>query len=135
MAAKPLPTTGRIEGAATIVPVRDVAATAAFYADILGWEARDMAPDRSFCIVASGEAAICLTQTDDADALAATANNISVYVWVSDVDALYLQLAGRLGELPEGRVRPPFDQSYGMREFHVKDPDGCLLFFGEEAER
>jgi hypothetical protein len=28
-------------------------------------------------------------------------------------------------------VHAPFDQPYGMREFHVKDPDGCLLFFGE----
>jgi len=39
----------------------------------------------------------------------------------------------RLETLPEGRVRPPFTQACGMREFHVKDPDGFLLFFGDCA--
>ena len=53
-----------------------------------------------------------------------------------DVDAIHelreLALPGNaLETLPEDRVRAPFDQPYGMREFHVKDPDGCLLLFGE----
>ena len=43
-------------------------------------------------------------------------------------------LKSELDALPQGRVRPPFDQPYGMREFHVKDPDGCLLFFGQEID-
>jgi hypothetical protein len=30
-------------------------------------------------------------------------------------------------------VRAPLEQSYGVREFHVKDPDGCLLFFAEQS--
>jgi hypothetical protein len=33
--------------------------------------------------------------------------------------------------LPDGRVRAPFDQPYGQREFHVLDEDGTLVFFGE----
>ena len=47
------------------------------------------------------------------------------------IDALYARLAPKLERLAQGRVRPPFDRAYGMREFHVKDPDGCLLLFGE----
>jgi len=37
--------------------------------------------------------------------------------------------------LPEGRVRAPFNQPYGQREFHVIDEDSLLLFFGEEFNR
>ena len=62
----------------------------------------------------------------------ATANNISIYLWVRGLDQLYDQLKPKLNTLAQGRVRPPFDQPYGMREFHVKDPDGCLLLCGEK---
>jgi hypothetical protein len=30
------------------------------------------------------------------------------------------------------KVRDLFDRPYGMREFHILDPDGCLVFVGEE---
>ena len=69
--------------------------------------------------------------TDDAGALKATATNIALTIRVRGLDALYAALKSKLDSLPEGRVRPPFDQPYGVREFHVKDPDGCLLFFAE----
>ena len=121
-----------IERAATIVPVSNVAATVDFYAEVLGFERRFVSNDGGFAIVSHEGAAIQFLATDDPEALRATATNISIYLWVRGLDALYKQLRGRLEQLPDGRVRPPFDQSYGMREFHVKDPDGCLLFFGED---
>ena len=121
-----------IEDAVAIVPVRDVRETVAFYTDVLGFEQRMLSDDATFATVIWGDAAaIHLIGPADDDALKATASNISIYLWVRGVDALYAQLAGKLADLPEGRVRKPFDQPYGMREFHVKDPDGCLLFFGE----
>lgn len=124
---------GVIESAAAIVPVRDIAATMNFYADILGFERRLETP--GFAIATHGGAAIHFIATDDAKALKATANNISVYLWVRDVDALWVRLRPALDPLPEGRVRAPFEQPYGVREFHVKDPDGCLLFFAESGRR
>ena len=127
MTSKPL-----IEDAVAIVPISDMSATVDFYVRILGFERRFVADDASFAIVVHGEAAIHLVATDDPDALKATANNVSIYLWVRGIDALYEELKQPLATLPEGRLRPPFDQPYGMREFHVKDPDGCLLLFGEE---
>jgi catechol 2,3-dioxygenase-like lactoylglutathione lyase family enzyme len=123
-----------IEDAVAIVPVRDVVATVDFYADVLGFERRMVSDDKAFAIVVHGEAAVHFVRTDDADALRATANNISIYLWVRGIDALYAQLKPRLDPLAQGRVRAPFDQPYGMREFHVKDPDGCLLLFGESLD-
>ncbi|MEQ8708962.1 MAG: VOC family protein [Rhodospirillales bacterium] len=121
-----------IEDAVSIVPVSDIRRTVAFYTDILGFENRFTSEDESFAIVIHGEAAIHLVRTDSESALRATSENISIYLWVREVDALYESMRSRLEQLSEGRLRPPFDQSYGMREFHVKDPDGCLLFFGED---
>lgn len=114
-----------------IVPVSDVAATVAFYTEILGFDRRMVSEDGSFGMVGHGGGSIQLVRAADPGALRATANNISIYLPVRGVDALYERLKPKLDGLPAGRVRPPFDQTYGMREFHVKDPDGCLLFFGE----
>jgi len=58
-----------------------------------------------------------------------------IYLDVDEVDAFYETLRPVLDALPERRVRPPFDQSYGQREFHVKDPDNCLLLFGSRIMR
>lgn len=124
-----------IEDAVSIVPVRDVEASVTFYRDTLGFEARFVSPDKSFGTVVHGDAAIHLLKTDDAASLEATANHISIYLWMKGVDALFAQLQPKLDKLGEGRVRAPFDQPYGMREFHVKDPDGCLLFFGEDVSQ
>lgn len=126
-------TAPRIAAALPIVPVRDVAATVAFYTAVLGFEARLVTNDNTFAVVGLDGAGIQLLKSDDPQALKATANNISIYLPVTGLDALYEKLRPKLETLPAGRVRPPFDQPYGMREFHVKDPDGCLLFFGEEA--
>lgn len=120
-----------IESAATIVPVSDVRRAVAFYVDLLGFDLGFVAKDRSFARVSRDKATIQFIHTENPDVLRATANNISIYLTVDGVDGLYETLRPGLEGLEAGRVRAPFDQSYGMREFHVKDPDGCLLFFGE----
>ena len=44
---------------------------------------------------------------------------------------VYETMQPELANLPEGRVRAPFDQAYGHREFHVADEDCTLILFGE----
>lgn len=53
------------------------------------------------------------------------------YIDVQDIDGLYAELKPELDKLPDGRVRAPFNQYYGQREFHVIDEDALLIFFGE----
>lgn len=56
--------------------------------------------------------------------------DMSFYIDTDDVDQLYQNLRQGLGDLAPQRVRAPFDQPYGQREFHVLDEDGALVFFG-----
>ena len=58
----------------------------------------------------------------------------SFYICVENLDALYEQMRPALNPLPNGRVRAPFNQPYGQREFHVLDEDGVLRFFGEPVK-
>lgn len=123
----------KLEGISPIVPVRDVSRTVAFYRDVLGFDVRTEDADGSFGLVARDSAGISLVRAGDKEALRATANNISAYIWVRDLDALWAELEPNLMLLEDSRVRPPFARDYGMREFHVKDPDGFLIFFGEQV--
>lgn len=57
----------------------------------------------------------------------------SFYIDVDDIDAVYAEMKPRLDRLDADRVRAPFDQEYGQREFHVADEDCTLVFFGEAS--
>lgn len=128
-------TTPVIEDAVAIVPVRDVNATMEFYTATLGFERRLVTNDGVFGIAVHGEAAIHFLKAEDLAALDATATHISVYLWVNGVDQLFEDLQPKLHGFESERWRAPFDQPYGMREFHIKDPDGCLLMFGQPVEQ
>ena len=118
-----------LSGTSPIVPVSDLAATVRFYIESLGFEQVIDNRNYGYALVRRGDALIALSQTNDATALQATSSNIAAQIWVDDVDRLWGDVGDKLSELPEGRVRAPFEQSYGTREMHVKCPDGFLIFF------
>lgn len=120
-----------ISAAAPIVPVRNLAGALAFYEGALGFRVLQRNPGNSAALVERGGMRLMLLRSGDLKALQATREHLSAYVWVDDLDRLWAEVEPALARLPAHRVRPPFRQPYGMREFHVKDPDGFLLFFGE----
>ena len=122
-----------LAGIAPIVPVRNLSASLAFYTGILGFAVLQQNPGDTAALVERGPVRLMLLRVGQLRALEATREHLSAYVWVHDLDALWAEMGPALSRLPEGRVRPPFTQPYGMREFHVKDPDGFLIFFAENA--
>ncbi|BDA46422.1 Uncharacterized protein Mb0911c [Coccomyxa sp. Obi] len=50
----------------------------------------------------------------------------SVYVSVKDVDGLHERAKAAGATI----VKPPFDTDWGSRDFHIKDPEGRVWFFG-----
>jgi catechol 2,3-dioxygenase-like lactoylglutathione lyase family enzyme len=112
--------------------VRHVGASLAFYEGLLGFGVLRANPDRSAALVGRGALRLMLLRVGQKRALEATREHLSVYVWTDDVAGLWAELGPGLAALPDWRVRPPFRQPYGALEFHVKDPDGFLLFFAED---
>lgn len=62
-----------------------------------------------------------------------------VYVRVDDVDTVYKNLVSRGldtdGNNLPGLAIPLTDQTWGMREFSVRDPDNNKLTFGQSMQR
>ena len=101
----------------------------AFYRDILGFELGFQADNYAF--LRRGAVAVRLLEAGPGVDLSAPERENSFYIDVEGLDALYQDLKPALDTLPDGRVRAPFDQPYGQREFHVADEDCTLIFFGE----
>jgi catechol 2,3-dioxygenase-like lactoylglutathione lyase family enzyme len=50
-------------------------------------------------------------------------------IFVDDADALYDEIKAKGAKI----VMPPTDEPWGMREFHVEDPDGHTIRFGHST--
>ena len=121
----------RLVRAAPYLLVPDVAATAAHYQDILGFEREYLAGDPpEFAIYARDGLPIMFRRAPDRGRITPVerqGGTWDVFYWVEGLDALRADLVQRGAELAYDLTL----QQYGMREFAVRDLDGHVLGFGE----
>ena len=117
----------RLQRVAPILPVRDVTAALAHYRQ-LGFETHAYGPpgeaNPEYGFARSGEVELHLSLSPDHDPKISAS---SCYLYVSDADALYS--AWRAANVA-GRLRPPENTPYLLREFSHVDPEGNLLRIG-----
>ena len=116
----------QVSHAATVLPVRDIEASLAFYCDQLGFTATFRWQDPPTYIVMNRDEAvhIHLVKLEDEDP-DRTESNTLIYIFVYDVDAIHEELLARGVAIDD----PIGDRDYGMRDFDVLDPDGHRLIF------
>lgn len=110
-----------------IIPVADVQRSVAFYTEVLGFSIARHSD--SYSIVARGTASLHLTRADAPSVLDVTRGHMSIYLEVEAIGQLWAHVSRFRDRY---KVRDLFDRDYGMREFHIIDPDGCLVFVGEQ---
>jgi catechol 2,3-dioxygenase-like lactoylglutathione lyase family enzyme len=110
----------RITGLTPNLQVADIEASRAFYAEFLGleveefnlgWVARFTSPD--------GRASLQVVTRDETSAEDSV---VSVHVG-DDIDAAYAEAQRRGYEI----VHPLTQESWGVRRFFVRDPDGNII--------
>ena len=109
-----------------ILPVADMERSIQFYSEVLGFDAA--LKSDSYSIVTRGGASLHLTLAEDQSVLDAVRGHASVYLEVEGIEALWSYVSKFRDRY---KIRDLFDRDYGMREFHVIDPDGCLIFVGQ----
>jgi len=112
-----------------LLQVADIDRSVRFYTDTLGFQAGYHADGYAYLF--RDHAAIRLLQATEAVNQRPVQHQPSCYIDVEELDDLYQALKPRLDRLPKGRVKLPFNQAYGQREFHVVDEDSVLIRFGE----
>ncbi|MEM7524245.1 MAG: VOC family protein [Pseudomonadota bacterium] len=111
------------------IPCTKLDAQLGFYAGVLGFTVGFQAENYAF--LKRDAVAVRLVEVFSDVDLSHPERQGSFYIDVKGIDALYASLEPRLAALPAARVRAPFDQDYGQREFHVADEDCTLVCFGE----
>lgn len=112
-----------------ILHVSDVAASAAWWQDALGFEAGTLFGDPpAFCIVARETVTIALQRLTPCPQ--PPEHHWSAYVYLASTDAYHAELLGRGVAI----ARPPEDTFYGCRELDVRTPDGHLICFGQDLD-
>ena len=107
---------------APVLHVADVAATAAFYRDVLGFS-WDFGDD-TYAVVWRDNSAIHFVRDDVSPA------GVHLFQWVKDVDAYYREIVDRGAAV----AKAPADQPYGIREFGLRDINGVGIVFGQDIE-
>ncbi len=116
--------TPTISAAHPILPAQDMDATEAFYRH-LGFLSQGRWG--GYMILRRDGVEVHFWECSDRS----LAENSSCYIRTPDADALHASF----GPLPVGKgggkILPPEDRAWGMREFYVMDPNGNLLRFGQ----
>jgi catechol 2,3-dioxygenase-like lactoylglutathione lyase family enzyme len=110
-----------------MLAVADMDVTVEFYSKVLGFEIAMKSPDYS--ILARDDATIHLMKAADETVMKAVRGHTEIYIEVSDIAPLWEHVRRFKNDY---RIRDLFDRDYGMREFHIGDPNGCLVFVGQK---
>jgi len=113
----------RLARACPLFPAADVAKSAAWYRDKLGFSIGNLYRDHGYAILWRDDIEIHLWACDDPK----IAEMTSAYIRPDDIDAVH---AGMQGAAEGGRISEVVERDWGMREFYIWDPDGNLLKFG-----
>jgi catechol 2,3-dioxygenase-like lactoylglutathione lyase family enzyme len=118
-----------LTGTATVLVVRDIAASIAYYRDALGFAITFEYGEQTFYVcLCRDEAALHLIAANETKRQPGEG---ALCIFVEDVDALHAELVARNAKV----VKAPQDYDYGMRDFDVVDLDGNQIFFGMASKK
>lgn len=113
-----------------MLAVADMQETIAFYCDVLIFEIEVQSPEYS--ILSRDGATIHLMKAGDEKVMACVRGHTEIYIEVDDLSSLWKHVEPMQDRY---KIRGLLDQPYGMTEFHIGDPNGCLVFIGQQTKK
>jgi predicted enzyme related to lactoylglutathione lyase len=109
-----------------MLAVADMDETVAFYHEVLGFSAKMTSPEYS--IVERDSQTIHFMRAASEEVTRCVRGHTEIYIEVSNIRSLWEHVKTFKNRY---RMRDLFERDYGMIEFHIDDPNGCLVFVGE----
>jgi catechol 2,3-dioxygenase-like lactoylglutathione lyase family enzyme len=122
--------TTTVKRVSPMVAVADMDETVAFNRDILGFNPMSKSPDYS--IVERDGQTVHFMKAASEDVMRCVRGHAEIYIEVSGIHSLWQHVKTFKERY---RIRDLFDREYGMSEFHIADPNDCLVFVGEQTSR
>ncbi len=109
-----------------MLTVANMEETLTFYHDILGF--RVATKSSGYAIVERDGQTIHFMRAASEEVMQCVRGHTEIYIEVSGIHSLWQHVKTFKGQY---RIRELFERDYGMTEFHIGDPNGCLVFVGE----
>jgi predicted enzyme related to lactoylglutathione lyase len=112
-----------------VIAVHDLARSAHYYQDVLGFEIKEIGDPgwrlfvKDECRILAGECPDALSPGELGD------HSYFAYLDVDEIDEYYADVVARGGTL----IKPLRNEPWGMREFGVRTVDGHRMMFGREV--
>ena len=120
----------KVERISPMLAVADMEATLDFYKDVLGFSGTMTSP--GYAIVVRDGQTIHFQKADSDEVMSHVRGHTEIYIEVSNIRSLWEHVKGFKDR---HRIRDLFDRPYGMTEFHIEDPNGCLVFVGQRTSQ
>lgn len=104
--------------------------TIAFYQSVLGFAPIMNSADYS--IIERDGQTIHFHKAASEIVMQCARGHTEIYIEVSGIRALWQHVEKLKNRY---RIRDLFEREYGMTEFHIEDPNGCLVFVGQPADQ
>ncbi len=102
----------------------------AFYQNVLGFAIAQQSPEYS--VIERDGQTIHLQRAASDEIVKILRNHVEIYIEVSGIQQLWQHVQSFRNRY---RLRDLFERDYGMTEFHVIDPNSCLVFVGERTDQ
>lgn len=109
-----------------MLAVADMEETILFYQGVLGFAPIIKSPE--YAVVERDGQTIHLQKAASEEVMNCVRGHTEIYVEVTGIHDLWKHVETFKDRY---RIRDLFRRGYGMTEFHVEDPNGCLVFVGE----
>lgn len=110
--------------------VANMEETLAFYRDVLGFTVAMQSP--AYSILERDGQTIHFQKAASEEVMNCVRGHTEIYIEVSDIHPLWDHVKTLKDRY---RIRDLFDREYGMTEFHISDPNDCLIFVGEPTPK
>jgi predicted enzyme related to lactoylglutathione lyase len=113
-----------------MLAVADMGVTLSFYGRVLGFT--PTVETEHYSVAERDGQTIHFQKADSEEVLKCVRGHTEIYIEVSNIKALWEHVKSFKNEY---RIRDLFDRKYGMTEFHIEDPNECLVFVGEPTPK
>jgi catechol 2,3-dioxygenase-like lactoylglutathione lyase family enzyme len=104
--------------------------TLAFYQEVLGFTPLMKSPD--YAIIERDGQTIHFQKAASEEVMNCVRGHTEIYIEVTGIHPLWEHVKSFKNRY---RIRDLFDRTYGMTEFHISDPNDCLVFVGEPTAK
>jgi catechol 2,3-dioxygenase-like lactoylglutathione lyase family enzyme len=114
-----------------MLAVADMDETLVFYREVLGFTISMRSPEYSI-VERDGQTIHFQKTAASPEILQCGRGHTEIYLEVSNIHPLWEHVKTLKDRY---RIRDLFDRDYGMTEFHISDPNDCLVIVGEPTPR